>query len=146
LRAERGGRERLRSVCVRKRLDERSRAARLVENHAHGRRRDHDRVLAAARRPHGRALPFGHTCRRARNARRRRAARSGRRFADAIVAEDAMSAFDPRKLLGPALWCALALPLSSTAQRLPDWSGWWTYASPMTDEWTRQPPPLKQGI
>jgi hypothetical protein len=41
-------------------------------------------------------------------------------------------------------WIVLAIrPTLAGADGLPDWSGWWTYATPLTDEMDRNPPPLR---
>jgi hypothetical protein len=40
------------------------------------------------------------------------------------------------------LFCALSHAVAAADSSLPDWSGWWTNAPPVTEEWLRQLPPL----
>lgn len=42
-----------------------------------------------------------------------------------------------------AFACGALLGLAHGAEALPDWSGWWTNATPVSEEWLTQPPPLK---
>jgi hypothetical protein len=44
--------------------------------------------------------------------------------------------------LAAVLLCAASRATIGAEPGLPNWSGWWTNAPPITEEWLRQPPPL----
>lgn len=44
--------------------------------------------------------------------------------------------------LAGLLVCAMSQAAVAAELRLPDWSGWWTVAPPVSEEWLRQLPPL----
>jgi hypothetical protein len=47
-----------------------------------------------------------------------------------------------RLALAATLLACAAAPAAEPATALPDWSGWWTTAPPVSEEWQQKPPPL----
>lgn len=47
-----------------------------------------------------------------------------------------------RALLAIGLLAAMGTQAATPPSALPDWSGWWTNAPPVTEEWLKNPPPL----
>ena len=49
-------------------------------------------------------------------------------------------------LVGVALTFSTGAGAAEQSSRLPDWSGWWTLALRINDEWDKSPPPLKGDL